>query len=261
MNKKTFKTTDSQGNELELAVRRTTVQEKINSQMVYNAAWALSEKRGSTIHRNLDEVAERQGLWGDSQRKRVNELEQLITSSERKLRGGANTLATVEEGKALALEIRKLRNERLELLLAKNDLYSITAEYYADTARINYILSVVIINPTSGASYFTSADAFVEQKDASLGRDALQAYAELMQSDATDESSTLYENVWLKKYGFVDDKYRLVNSEGHLVSEDGLLIDTEGRYVDVEGRYTDKSGNLVDKDGNFVVDYKEFPTE
>lgn len=259
MNKKTFKTTDSQGNDLELAVRRTTVQEKINSQLAYNNAWSVAEKKGSLVHCKLDEVAERQGLWGESQRKRVNELEQLITSSERKLRGGANSLASIDEGKALALEIRRLRNERLELLLAKNNLYQYTAEYHADTARINYILSVVTINSTNGAAYFPSTDAFVDQKESDLVRDALQAYAELMQSDVPDEVSTLYENTWLLKYKFVDSKYRLVDKEGHLVSEDGLLVDEEGRYIDASGEYVDKSGNRVDKDGNFVVDYAEFP--
>jgi len=260
MNKKLFKTKDINGSELELAVRKTTVKEKVQSQLEYNKAWTIAEASGSAVQCQLDAIAERKGLWGESQRTRVNELEQLITEGERKLRGGSNSLASVEEGRVLALDIRRWRNERLELLLAKNNLYQHTAEYFADTARINYILSVVIINPVSGANYFVSTEAFIDKKDTDLGKDALQAYAELIQADAIDETGLLYENQWLLKYNFVDSKYRLINKEGHLISEDGLLVNEDGRYVDAEGRYTDKSGNLVDKDGNFVIEYAEFPS-
>ncbi len=258
MNKKLFKTKDAEGNELELAVRKPTVNERHQSQLEYNKAWKAAEAAGSIIQFQLDTVAERQGLWGDTQRKRVAELEQLIPSLERKLRGGHNNYENLESAKGDALEIRKLRNERLELLLGKNNLYSYTAEYHADTARINYLLSVAVINPGNGAQYFSSMDTFINVKDAAIGRDALQAYAELMQADVPDETSTLYENQWLLKYNFVDSKYRLVNSDGKLVTEDGLLIDEDGRYVNEEGSYTDKSGHPVDKEGNYIVDYKEF---
>jgi hypothetical protein len=87
----------------------------------------------------------------------------------------------------------------------------------------------------------------------------MNAYWELTYGDITSVEAEFPENVFLRKYHFVDEKFRPVNASGQLVDiETGKLIDEDGYYLDDQGRRTDRDGNPLDKDGQYLVATKEF---
>jgi hypothetical protein len=261
INKKVFKTKDDNGQEIELAVLRPSPKVQVAAQLEFNRAWAQAEKAGSILRRNLDELATRSGLWSDELAKKVTDLETEIVALERKLRGGANSFSTVDEAKACALKIRSLRAERLGILRDRNSLDAITAEAFADSARLQYLVSQCTVyneGNKAGQPYFTSLDNYLSLSEGELALAAFNAYLELLYSPSGETSDEVYENTWLKKYKFMDDKGRLIDSKGRYVSEDGKLIDSDYNYILPDGRLCDKDGNLVDKNGNYIIEYKEF---
>ncbi len=257
MNKKVFKTKDEDV-EVELAVVRPSPEQTIESQLVYNREWANAEKKGNILRRNLDEVAERHGLWDEDKRKRVNKLEEEIVATERKLRGGANNYDNVEKAKSDALKIKSLREERLTLLQARNSLDQFTAENFADTARLQYLVSKCVVDNTSGKLYFKSFDDYMAKSNETIGLDAFTNYLEMIYSDFPSDSGQLYENQFLLKHGFVNEKFKLVDKRGRLIDEEGRLIREDGRYINEFEELVDRDGNKVDEAGNYLIEFKEF---
>lgn len=264
MNKKVFNTKDDNGQELNLAVIKPSPKCQVQAQLEYNKNWALAEKNGSILRRNLDDLAEKHGLWSDDLRQKVANIEKEALELERKLRSGANNFSTVEDAKACALKIRSLRAERLDILRARNSLDSYTAESFADSFRLQYLVSqCTVYNDGNKASqpYFTSLDNYLLLAETKLAQDAFGAYLELLYDQPTDDADEFYENKWLRKYGFVDKDNRLINKAGHYISEDGLLINKEYKYVNADEELVDKYGVRVDDSGDYIIDYAEFSTK
>ncbi len=257
-NKKCFKTKDENGNELELAILRPSPKVQIESQLVYNREWRKAESNGSILRMDIDRIAKERGLWDDDKAKKVREIEDEILSLERKLRGGANQLTSVVEGKEVALKVRKLRGDRIELVSARNALDRYTAESFADTARIQFSVYATTVFDSSGKLYFKSYEDFLEKSNESIAVDAMTNYLDLMFSDMPKDQDSFYENQFLLKYKFCDDKYRLVDKSGKLIDEDGKLIDENNRYVNEEGEFIDREGFRVDDKGDYLIEYAEF---
>ena len=261
LNKKVFTTKDDKGNEVELAILRASPKQMIDAQLVYNREWRKAQENGSYLRINLDDVAKKQGLWDEDKAEKVKGLETEILKLERKLRGGAASLSSKFEGRGVALKVRDLRAERLNLLIAKNSLDRITAESFADSARIQYLVAATTVYNNDGRSFYKSYEDFIEKSNDQSSGDAMNAYLELVLGDNKQEEDELYENIYLKKYGYADDKNRLINSEGKLVDDDGRLINENGRYINDKNEYVDREGNLVDEKGNFIIEHKEFEDE
>lgn len=242
---------------VELCIKRPTVKQRIDSQLVFNAAWRKAESAGSILRKDLDNLAEKHGLWDETKKARVTELENEIVTLERKLRAGANEFPSVETAKECALKIRKLRNERMDLLLSKNDLYVYTADYHADTARLNYLIWSCTCYNDSGKPYWSSVDDYVNDSDGEAAKQAMTTYLELMREDTAEEDS-LYENVFLRKYGFANSKNQLVDKKGRLVTDDGKLINGDGKYVTESGALCDVNGYLVTPEGDYIVSGSEW---
>jgi hypothetical protein len=265
MNKKVFKTKDENGQEIELAVLRPSPKVQVQSQLEYNKAWAKAEKGGSILRRNLDELAERHGLWDNDKRTKVEALGTEVIDLERKLRSGANSFASLEDAKAAALKIKKLRAERAELLYERNSLDPYTAEAFADSVRLQYMVSQSTVYSTgnkAGTPYFVSYEDYVARSNEKIAEDAFSNYLELIYDDVpespTDEA---YEIKWLKKYKFVDEKGRNIDSKGRLVSEDGKLINADFKYITEDEKTCDRDGFLVDDKGEYLIEYKEWDSE
>jgi len=255
--KKVFKTTDVNGNEIELWLIDPSPKVTVESQLIYNKAWREAESKGAILARQIEEIGTRQGLWGEDKKNELIEIEQLIRDSERKLMGGANSFSTLEEARTAAIELRKLRNKRLDMLEWQNDIYSRSAESYADQVRTQFIVAVCTVYPNK-AAYFKGYEDFLNRSDEKAVIDALLAYVEKQSEESQSRLEDLYENKFLKKYNYVDDKYRLINKDGHLISMDGKLINDKGQYVDNQDRLVDRDGNLVGDDGMWIVDFKDW---
>ncbi len=73
-NKKAF-TATVDNSPVELCIKRPTVKQRIDSQLVFNSAWKKAEQSGSILRKDLDDLAEKHGLWNETKKTRVADLE------------------------------------------------------------------------------------------------------------------------------------------------------------------------------------------
>ena len=92
---KFVKTVDKDGKEIELIVNKPTGSQNTESQIVYNTAWLKAESKGCILRANLDEVAERHGLWNDEIKKKLEDIEKEIL----------DTAPTIVTGKLFGIQI------------------------------------------------------------------------------------------------------------------------------------------------------------
>lgn len=261
MNKKVFTVKDENGTELELAVKKPSADIRIKSQLIYNKMIKEAIVAGSMLNRAVESEAVKLGLWNDELKAKAEAVADELRTLELKLRSGANAFNTKEEAKGCALKMRELRSELIEINRSKDELYPITAESFADDARIKFYVSQCCIDNNTGKTYFKSYDDYLERSDSEVASAALGAYFELMYSDVGDWQGNFYENKWLKDNGYVNDKYQFVDTKGRLVDSEGNLVNEDGRYINEAGEFVDKKGNRVDADGNYIVEYKDFDSD
>ena len=255
MNKKVFKTVGENEQEIELAVIKPSPKQQVEAHLEFSKAWKKAEESGSILRRDIDEIATKRGLWNDEKREKVEEFERKILELEKQLRGGANSCSNLDDAKNIALAIKKLRNERMDLIRPRLDLDGVSCENFADLARTNYLVASTVVYNSDGKNYFNNVDDFIAQSNNKVALDSAIAYYELNSENSSNEN---FEDQFLKKYGFVDDKNRLINKNGHLITEDGKLIDSNGRYVDDSEEFVDVHGNKVDDKGNYLIEWKDF---
>lgn len=256
MNKKVF-TVKVDDKELELAVIRPNPKLINEAYLVYNKAWRDAEEKGLVLRRDLDEIAKKRGWWNEDKQREVDLLDQEILSSEKKLRAGGKFLKSKEEGRELALQIRTLRGKRAELVNAKLELDKYTAESYADSRRLDFIVSQITVFNSDGKPYFKNYEDYLERSDQPVAFEAMKNYLEMLVEEFPAQEDQ-YEVSFLKKFGYADDKGRLINSEGKLITEKNQLITDTGRYVDSDGNYIDLSGTPVDEKGEYLITFEPF---
>ena len=254
-NKKVFKTEGPNKEELELAVLRASPKLQVEAQLVFGKAWRKAEESGNILRRDIDEIAKKRGLWSDEVKEQVDEIENKIINLEKRLRGGANSFESLDLAKEAAFEIRKLRNERANLIRPRLDLDAVSCENFADLSRTNFLVASTVVYNESGKLYYKSMDDFIEQSNNKVALDSAVAYYELNSEGQREEN---YEDTFLKKYKFVDDEGRQINSDGHLVTDDGKLINDKGQYVNENEELVNINGDRVDEKGNPLIDFKEW---
>lgn len=257
MAKVEFKTKDADGKELDLTIVSLTPEIKLESNKYYNKAWQEALSNDFPLQVEIEKILQKRGLLNDDKDlERVNELEKQLRSMEKELRAAIrnNKRMTKKEGKILAMEMRKIRVQLQEVGRTKNELISTSAETYADNERYSYFLYSTTVYTETGDSYWKSYLAFKSDTGSPVYADALKAFLKSISGIDLDVESRYYENQWLKRFGFMDEKFRLVNDSGRLISDEGLLIDEEGRFVDEEGNRIDRFGNRLNDKGEILVD-------
>lgn len=256
-NKLTFKTVDKDDREVELVVIRPSPKQNVDAQLVFNREWRKAEDGGSLLRSQLDDLNDKHSLWGPDQRKKVADIETEMINLERKLRGGSTHFNSVTEAKEVAMKIRTLRAQRMNLLRGRIALDNYTAESFAEAARLQYLVSVATFDAETGRiPYFKGYDDFIARSEEKAALDSFSNYIELTMGD--DSSPDNYEDTWLKKYNFSNEKGYLTNARGQMVDSEGKLINEKFQFVTEDGQTCDREGNLVDDDGNYLVEYKEF---
>ena len=254
MNKKVF-TTKINDQDIELAIVRPSPKVQVESQLEYNKAWRIAEAAGNPLRKDMDRIAKERGIWDDEKENRVEEIVKQIVELEKKLRGGANSFKSKNEAKEVAFKIRRLRFERMSMLRARLELDSVTAESFADTARTNFIISQTTVYNDSGKKFFTDVNDFVDKSNDQVALDAAVNYYSLLSEDNQADN---YEDEFLKKYKFVDDKGRLINSDGHLITDNGKLINEENKFVNEQNELVNVNGDRVLEDGTPIVEFREW---
>lgn len=250
-------TVDEKGNNIELLVNKPTAKNNADAQIIFSREWLRAEANGCPLRATVDEIAVKHGLWNDEIEARVKAIEHEILETERKLRAGSKFYKTKLDAKKAALNVRKLRNERLKLYSKKNALYEHTAEGYADRAKTNYLISACVVYANNGKQYFRDLNDYLNRAEEKAALDATEAFLKLVFADLFELDKKNYENQLLLKLGYVDDKFRLINEEGKLVDEEGREIDENGRFVK-NGKFVDADGNEVDENGEYVIEFQPF---
>jgi hypothetical protein len=257
-NKLVFTTKDEKGKELKLAVKRPDVEQSKELQKVWNRAFNEALSSGAMLKDKLRDEARRQGLWDDVKDKEFDNLQKELQDAELKIKQGGNSGLTKKKAKDLCLRVREIRREIQVLTAGTNNLESRSAESQADNERFNHAVALCTINPETGDKFFKNFEDYKEKENTEAAVEAAKNLAFLTYNLDPNFESDLFENKFLKEYGFVDDKLRLVNKDGKLVDTNGKLIREDGRYINEKNELVDAEGRLVDEQGNYKVEFKPF---
>lgn len=240
-----------EGKEVEFAVVRPTPKQLTEAQKVYNRAFRDALESGAMLRQKLDDVMRKQGLWDDDKQAEYDGILRKYKELEFKLARGK---MHKDEGKKIALEMKKLRNEMSFMLANRNNLDTHTAEAQADNVRFNSLVSMCFVYNSSGKVVFNSLDDYLSHSTEEwVFKSANHLYT--LMSDLDEEYENKHpENKFLVKFGYVDAKLRLIDKEGNFIDEDGKRIDENGNYVDANGKFVNKFGQLIDAEGNLIVE-------
>ena len=247
-------TVNVDGKDVEIKVRKPTLQDHREAKKVYNRAFKDAIASGCMLAACLDNEMKKQGFWSDQKDMEFKTLAKEIAILEDKLDKGGIKLS---EAKTIALEIGDKRNDLMLMLSERNALEAATAESQAENERLNYLVSACLVYNSNGKPYFSSYDEFLNSTSHPVAVQGVDQYLKLMHP-IEDKLADLPENKFLKQFGFIDDKYRLVNKQGKLVDRENRLINEDGRFIDENGNFVDKDGNPVDADGNRQIERQPF---
>jgi hypothetical protein len=249
------------GNEIELKVKMPSVNDKKEAQKVYNRTFREALANGDLLRVKLDEELRKQGLWDNQKQIDFDTLTKKIVDGEKTLLQGGKILKTLENGRALALEIKKWRRELDKLWSIRTSVDNVTVDAQADNARFNYLVSVCTVYSNNGKPYFKDYNDYLSKIETVVANLAANELFKLMSGDADEYEKKYTENKFLAKWKFIDDKGRLINKDGHLIDQDGRLINEDGYYVKEDGSRCDIDGNPLDDNGDWKLEYEPFVDE
>jgi hypothetical protein len=221
---------------------------------------ALSLK--NVTKKELSTLMKKRGIWSDKKEDEQEAISKEINQLEQKLYlecGKRNSKRA--EGKEIAIQIRRKRNELRQLISEKMGLEENTAEALADNSRFDYIVAHCTFH-ANGEKVYKDIDDYNSKSADEVAYTAASALAEMMYSIDSDFEKNLPENKWLKNRELVNDDLALVDDKGRRVDLEGRLINDEGYYIDEDGNRIDKEGNPLSEDGFYEeVDDEETGTK
>ena len=238
----------------EYAVRIPKIQDIKEANELRSKTFNESLSRGDLLRDQLESELRKRNLWTDDREMEYQTLRREVLDGEFRLQKGGIKLKRAKE---LALEMSEKRAKMVDLLSSRTDLDSNTCEGKADAARFIYLFSWCLVYDEDDEAYFPNKlDDYLEnQEDPVALAGATEFYYLISGSDTLDDN--LPENIFLKKFKFVDEKLRLVDPEGRLVDVDGKHIDENGLYIkwqeDGTSYNVDANGRKVTDEGKFEV--------
>ena len=252
-------------NETTYAVRIPKVQDIKEANELRSRTFNEALSRGDLLRDQLESELRKRSLWNDDREMEYQTLRKEVLDGEYRLEKGGIKLT---HAKQVALEMSEKRDKMVTLLSSRTDLDSNTCEGKADAARFNFLFSCCLVYDEDDTPYFPNKlDDYLENQDDPVAVQGATEYYYLISGAATLDQS-LPENIFLKKFKFVDEQSRLIDKEGRLIDEDGnhidengyfvkwdkkgdaIQVDANGRKVNDEGRFDVKTSPFLDDDGN-----------
>ena len=236
------------------AVRIPKVQDIKEANELRSRTFNEALSRGDLLRDQLESELRKRSLWNDDREMEYQTLRKEVLDGEYRLEKGGIKLSNA---KKVALEMAEKREKMVTLLSSRTDLDSNTCEGKADAARFNYLFSCCLVYEEDDTPYFPNKlDDYLENQDDPVAAEgATQYYYLISGADTLDE--TLPENVFLKKFKFVDQQNRLIDKEGRLIDDEGNHIDENGFFIkwDKSGKaiQVDANGRKVNDEGRFAV--------
>lgn len=222
------------GKEIPLVAVRPDQSVRQAAELVRSKAWGEAAQKGITLEAKLKDLIRQQGLWDDEKQAELDAIDKRISDNERKL-PDANGKVRVpglkkSDIRQAAIQMRRDRGRRVELLEPVTSLKNNTAEGHAENARFNFMLTKCVLRRDWGRGdqpYFGSVEEFLER-----GRDAdaavcAEKFAELYYGTDPNWLQQLPENQFLVKYGLADPETLELLLDGKAVNADGTLVEPE----------------------------------
>jgi|GEM_PF-1660188 len=246
---RTDKTVTVDGKEVEFYVQKPTNEAIKLADRYKSKIWNQSIQDDVLTKKELKVLMNKRGIWDEARDEQEDSITRKIVELERKLYcGDGKKKPKVSEGKEYAIEIRRQRLELRDLIADRISLEENTAESLADNARFDFLVSACTFYK-DGTPVWESFDVYNAQSSNEIAYSAATTLGQILYNLDTSFEKNLPENVFLAKFGLVNDDLSLVDPE------DGeTLIDTTGQKIDDEGYLLDDDGKRVDKEGNKITD-------
>lgn len=240
----------------EYCVVEPSVEVKNESNKIYNTALYQAISDGYLLNCEVEKILRERHVLEEDDDAKIEEVNKRLKSLEKELRSAKRNgrRMSKEEGKAIALEMRSLRNSLREIGRTRGDLASKTAESYADNIRFQHWLFQCTKLAESGERYWKTYEDFLADQDSTVALEAMKYFISILTKIDPDYEKRFYENGWLIRQGFMNDALQFVRPDGRTIDEAGRLIDAKsGRFVGEDGQFVDTFGNTVDEAGNLVT--------
>jgi hypothetical protein len=223
-----------------------------SAQRIGAKVWTDCVRDGIMTKKELEKFMNAQGVWDKNKDAQQKEITDTILDLEKQLYvSGKNGKLRASDGKRIAIEMRKKRNELRDLISERLSLEQNTAESISDNSKFDFLVSNCAFYE-NGNKVYNDLEDYQRRSDDEIGYASATALASMLYSVDKDFEAKLPENKFLKMFHYVDDNLSLVNEKGETVDLDGRRIDSQGYYINSEGKRTDKEGNLLDDSGNYV---------
>lgn len=216
--------------------------------------WNQCLMDGVLTKKELGTILEKRGIWSKDKEDEQDKIVKELYSLEKELYIGANgkKKATLDEGKDLAIKMRRLRIKLRDLISERLELEDNTAESLADNSKFDYFVADCTYY-ANGEKVYKDVEDYNSKSSDEIAFAAAQALGSMIyQLDSKFEES-LPENKWLKKFNLVNDELSLVDKDGHLIDINGNKITKDGFYLNEKGQRVDNEGNLLEEDGTYVI--------
>lgn len=206
------------------AIVRPTQNELMKIDMEYRRAFSDGIRCGLMTQFEAKKRFKKDGVWGDEEESNLQSLQMDIVTAENKLKEKSGP-----EGRKIAFEITEKRNQLLELINDKTQLFSSqTAEGYAMENKTVMFASLCTVD-SNGRKVFGSKEKFLAHNDHEF-------------------TATCFGQASLADYGMTEDD---LNPQ---YSERKWLIDNE--YIDGNSNFTEKYYEEIIKENNLDDDKK-----
>jgi len=237
---------------VKVVVRRPGAILNNRAKAVFNKWLHTFMRDGIMTKVELDKYMEEKGIWSEEKKNKETSLAKEIRSLTKDLyQGGGKRKAS--EGKRIAVEIKKKRNELQNLIAEKISLEQNTAESLADNMKFDFLVSECTYEGNGIKKVYKDLEDYSEKADDEVAFVAAATLAQMLYSLDPNFEADLPENQFLSKFNYVDENFNLLDDQGHTVSLDGKMIDDLGYYVNDDGEKVDADGNLVDETGNLIM--------
>ncbi len=228
---------------------------RMEGQKIYNIEFKKGLDAQMPLRMEIEETLRARGLYNsEADDLRIKELSDELKLNEIRLRRGENvdgSRMTKEQGCEVAFRMKELRSQIGEVGSGLSDLMQNSVENYANNYQMQYFIYACTYQQ-NGSRYWNSFDDFLKDAGSEVSTAATKAFVSLMTNVDSDFEKKFYENKWLIRQGFMNDKMQLINADGCLVDKEGRLINEDGRYINDKGEFVDRNGNRVNKDGELL---------
>jgi len=249
------KTVKIDGKEVTIVVRRPNNEVSRKAERFRIQTWNENLSAGILTKRQLIKKMIELGEWSDVEEAKEQRLQDKLGELEKTLYiGNGKGKPKVSDGRELALEIRRTRMELRELISRKLQLEQNSAEALSEDAKFDFLVSNCTFFKSTGKKVYNTFSDYESKSVDDVAFVAAQALGEMMYNIEPDFEAKLPENVFLSKFGLINEDLSLIDpNEGYTVDVDGKRIDSEGYYVDEEGNRVDPEGNEVTSEGLYEL--------